>query len=166
MPSTLQCGAFTCGDPSIDEALRNDLLVAIGEGRNRGYYLDYHGQIVAFASLRAATFELDVLDRQQFPLTRPSVSGIRVELFAVAKQYQGGGKQSPEKSVGQRLMTELIAIAQEAAELIGARFLAVESVPAAQSFYSRMGFFPTTVQKQNPRDTSGTIFMLLDLKEP
>lgn len=152
MPPAYACGAFTCGDPSIDAALRTDLMTAIKEGRNKGYFLEWHGQLVAFTSLKAATFELDSVDRENHILSSRSVPGIRVELFAVAWQYQGS-------NVGRRLMEEVTAIAREASQLVGARFLAVESVPEAQKFYERMGFVPTV-----PRPDGDTVFMLLDLK--
>lgn len=153
MPHTYSCGAFTCGNSAIDHALRNDLLIAIAEGRNKGYYLEYHGSLVAFTSLRAATFEIDPIDREHRAITSRHVSGIRIELVGIATQYQRGG-------VGTRLMEEIAAIAAEVAQRVGARFLAVESLPSAQKFYTSLGFTPTQVQ---PPGT--TIFMVLDLME-
>ena len=37
MPHTYRCGAFDCGVPSVNDALRGELLSAIREGRSRAY---------------------------------------------------------------------------------------------------------------------------------
>lgn len=152
MPHTFTCGAFSCGVPSIDVALRGELLTAIREGRSRAYYMEEGGVCLGFIALRAESFELiDSIDRELYGVSARKTPGVLLELIAVNGQAKGRG-------VGRFLLLIAIDMARRVSEQVGARFLVLDSLPDAVKFYERNGFERTVYQPD-----SGTVFMVLDL---
>ena len=155
MPHAFRCGAFDCGNPLINAALRGELLTVIREGRSRAYYVEEDGVCLGFIALRAESFELaDSIDREAYALSSRTVPGVLLELIAVDQRVQGTG-------LGGWLTLAAVGLAQQVAELAGARFLVLDSLPEKVGFYQRMGFQRTMTQP----DTRTTL-MLLDLLDP
>jgi GNAT superfamily N-acetyltransferase len=155
MPHTFRCGAFDCGNALINAALRGELLTAIREGRSRAYYAEEGGKCLGFIALRAESFELaDSIDREGYALSARTVPGVLLELIAVDQQAQGTG-------LGGWLTLAAVGLALQVAELAGARFLVLDSLPGKVSFYQRMGFQRTVTQPD-----ARTTLMLFDLLDP
>lgn len=153
MPHTFNCGAFHCGVPSIDSALRGELLAAIREGRSRAYYVEEEGVCLGFIALRAEFFTLsDSIDREQYGVSTRGVPGVLLELIAVDERAKGRG-------IGRFLLLSALYLAQSVSELVGARFLVLDSLPDAVGFYRGKRFRPTAYQPEK-----GTVFMMLDLQ--
>ncbi|PTA68990.1 hypothetical protein C8263_04105 [Deinococcus arcticus] len=154
MPHTYRCGAFDCGEPSMNDALRGELLSAIREGRSRAYYVEENGTCLGFIALRAESFELsDSIDRERYALSARNVPGVLLELIAVDERAQGRG-------LGRWLVLAAVELARRGAELMGVRFLVLDSLPPRVPFYERLGFERTKYQPDGK-----TVFMALDLLE-
>lgn len=141
MPHTYQCGAFSCGSPLMDHALRHELPTAIREGRSRAYYIEHYGRCVGFFSLHASLLEIDSVDKDDrgYTFSVKDVPGIVLEMLAVDISYQ-------KRGFGERLTLEALGIAQEVAERIGAFLLVADSTQQAVELYERAGFLPTRIQ--------------------
>ena len=152
MPHKFDCGAFDCGKPEMNHALRNSLPAAIEQGRSVAYYLERCGKWLGFISLRAESFEVDAIDRDNYALSNPTIPGVLLELLAVdiTEQKQG---------LGDFLLFAAIGIGKEVSEKVGARFLVLDSVPEKVKFYEKRQFKPTYIQ---PTDTQ-TVSMVFDL---
>lgn len=154
MPHDFRCGAFDCKVASINNALRGDLLRAIGEGRTRAYYVQEEGKCLGFIALRAESFDLaDSIDREKYIISARKVPGVLLELIAVDKDAKGRG-------LGRFLLFAALTLAREVSERVGARFLVLDSLPDAVDFYAAKRFKSTAYQPD-----SGTVFMMLDLLE-
>lgn len=154
MPHDYRCGAFDCGVDSINDAIRGELLTAIREGRTRAYCVEEAGVCLGFFALRAESFELgDSIDREEYLISARKVPGVLLELIAVDKRAKGRG-------LGRFLLFAAVDLASQAAELVGARFLVLDSLPDAVDFYKAKRFKRTAYQPD-----TGTVFMVLDLLE-
>lgn len=158
MPHNFKSGAFDCGNEQINNALRHSLPRSISEGRSRAYYVDDGtGKCLGFISLRADSFTLDSIDREDFPITEnEGISGVLLQLLGVDKDAQ-------HKGLGKWLVLAAIDLTLRTAELVAARFLVLDSLPEKVSFYELMGFRRTYYQRDKTRET---VFMVLDLLEP
>ena len=155
MPHTYRCGAIDCGVSSINDALRGELLTAIREKRSRAYYMEDAQGCVGFIALRAESFQLaDSIDRELYIVTALTVPGVLLELIAVDNRARHTG-------LGKQFLLAAVALAGQVSEMIGARFMVLDSLPERVAFYERNGFRRTVKQP----DTA-TVFMILDLIEP
>ena len=154
MPHIYRCGAFDCGVPSVNDALRGELLNAIREGRSRAYAVEETGRCIAFLALRAESFNLgDSIDRERYRISARRVPGVLLELIGVDNTVQGQG-------LGLQLVDAAIALTQQVAVRVAARFLALDSLPGAVGFYERQGFVRATTQPDRQ-----TTLMILDIWE-
>lgn len=152
MPHTYRCGAFDCGVPSINAALQGQLLTSIREKRSRAYYMEDAQGCVGFIALRAESFEVaDSIDREQYAVSARTVPGVLLELIAVDNRMQRSG-------LGKQLLLAAVALAGQVSEVVGARFLVLDSLPERVDFYGKNKFRRTVKQPDE-----ATVFMILDL---
>lgn len=155
MSHTYRCGTFDCGDPAINHSLRTELPTGIYEQRIKVYYFIEENRCSGFVSVRARSFMMDVIDRGSVvpPITERETASVHIDLLAVDQRDQ-------RKGYGRYLLDHAVALATEVAELIGVRFVTLDSTEAGMKLYLDYGFVPG-VSTQAQESTTTMFFDLV-----
>ena len=132
--------SFSCGEPKLDEFLRNFASQNESKDLTRTYILVEKASptvVVGFSSARYGQVAFDELpEAARKGLPRYPVPTFHIARFAVASAFQGAG-------LGELLLLHALRAAQDSAEKAG--LFAVEVVAkteAAKAFYGKYGFKP------------------------
>lgn len=147
---------FSCGEPSLDRWLHTHARAAEAAGTARVFVTVGAGLTVAgFHALAAGSVRTpDATARLMAgqPLERP-VPVILLARLAVDQRHQGRG-------VGRSLLQDALLRCCAAAEMIGARAVAVHAIDEdARRWYLRWGFEPS------PSDAHHLILLMKDLRK-
>lgn len=133
---------FSCGEPSLDEYLRERASQHQRDGIATTHVLVDEGQparIQGYCSLAAAQLNLpDLQPEDRMRLPRYPVPALRVARLAVDSRAQGSG-------LGQLLLGHAVNCALGVREQLGVRVVVVDALHAmAARFYRQYGFRETT----------------------
>jgi len=143
---------FDCGEPSLDNYLRNRALANHVSGASRGFVTCRVGQVVGFYALASASVhhqELPGKFRRNMPDTIPA---ILLSRLAIHRKEQGAG-------LGRGLLRDAIARSVQAADIVGVRALLVHALhEQAREFYMHFDFEPS------PTDSLHLLLLMKDAR--
>ena len=126
---------FSCGEPALDEFIRQYARQQQARGLNRTYVAlaAGGGDIAGYYSINASSVLTAELPAA-FKLPRYPVPVLRIGRLAVDARFQGQG-------LGQLLLRHSLALAQEMAQRVGIFAVVVDAKHAqAAAFYKKLGF--------------------------
>ncbi len=148
---------FVCGNPDLDEFLKQDALV-YQNGKLASTYLCFHGsELVAYVALTMDCVRLDEDEKVMFLENKARLhefpSG-KIARLAVKKSWQN-------KGLGSFLLKVSIGKLWKLGESIGCRFATVDAKPDALGFYERHAFIRNLHRTEKSRHTVSMRYDLL-----
>ena len=137
---------FSCGVTHLDEFLKTDLHKMQGRSLLKGYVLlsdDEIPEIMGYYTLSGASFERGHLSnrlRKKIPYS--NMPAVLLGRLAIDQRIQ-------RKGFGELLIVDAIHKVRATAGQIGIYAMFVEAHPGASSFYTRMGFIPSSMADDN-----------------
>ena len=128
-------GAFSCGEPALDEYIRQYARQQQTRGLNRTYValVVEAGDIAGYYSINASSV-LTADFPSELKLPRYPVPALRIGRLAVDTRFQGHG-------LGHLLLRHSFNLALEMAERVGIFAVVVDAKHAqATAFYKKLGF--------------------------
>jgi GNAT superfamily N-acetyltransferase len=128
---------FDCGEPSLDDYLRNRALANHIDGASRCFVTCRDGQVVGYYALASAgAHHRDLAGRFRRNMPDP-IPVILLSRLAIHRKEQGSG-------LGRGLLRDAIARSVQAAEIVGVRALIVHALhDQAREFYLHFDFEPS-----------------------
>jgi len=135
---THQVGAFSCGDPEIDDYLHTRALFEQGQGLSRVYLLIEGEQVVrGYFTLSPLSIRLDEALLTTVGLASasyPAIGGYLLGRLGVDRKRQGRG-------IGKALVARASQIAARQQRIVGGVFLAVDAkTDRLARWYEGLGF--------------------------
>lgn len=133
---------FSCGEPSLDQWLKNRAVQNEKSGASRTYVVCVDGCIAGYYALSAgAVAHSEAPSRVKRNMPDP-VPVILIGRFAIDSRFQGLG-------MGADLLYDAILRTMQAAEIAGIRAILVSAISEnAKKFYERYGFISSTTNPQ------------------
>ena len=133
--------AFTCGEQSLDDWLRQSARSAASRHTGRTFVWHSGNQVVvAYYTLVAHSTAAEAAPRSIGRGTRSEIPAILLARWAVDRSLQGQGQ-------GKRLLGDALRRAAEASSIAAARVVVVDALnDDAAKFYRHFGFVETPVQ--------------------
>lgn len=127
--------SFNSKNDDLNEFLKNDALKDQEEMINKTYLSFWKNSFVGYFSILADTIEVHAIDEndgiQGYPYHKyPS---IKIARLAVDRKFE-------RKGVGGFLVLAAIGLAMSVSEIIGCRYVTVDSKPESINFYEKVGF--------------------------
>lgn len=136
-PHDIQWGAFLCGDTQLEAKIQTEARAGT-RGLRALYELRGGADLMAVFTLQVGTLQADhdVLATlsPEAPLFVPT---LHVPVIAVRTGLQRAG-------VGRALMKFILTLARDQAPQLGIKTLSLESTPASDAFYTRLGLARST----------------------
>jgi GNAT superfamily N-acetyltransferase len=143
---------FDCGEPSLDNYLRNRALANHVSGASRCFVTCRDGQVVGYYALASASVhhrELAGKFRRNMPDPIPA---ILLSRLAIHRKEQGAG-------LGRGLLRDVIARSVQAADIVGVRALLVHALhDQARGFSLHFDFEPS------PTDSLHLLLLMKDAR--
>lgn len=127
--------SFESTNTDLNDFLKNDSLNDQNELINRTYLCIWKNSIVGYFSIVADTIEVQAIDEtdriEGYPYRKyPS---IKIARLAVDRRFE-------RKGFGRFLVLAAIGLVLSVSEIIGCRYLTVDSKPESINFYEKLGF--------------------------
>jgi GNAT superfamily N-acetyltransferase len=132
---------FDCGREMQNRFLRERAWHDQQEMVSVTYLYHMQGSLVGYATLAMGSV---VLGTREKPRSIPyrTIAALRLLQLGVDRRFQGRG-------LGREVLMDVIAVAQEASERVGCRYVALDAQPALVGWYESIGFAINKVaQKQ------------------
>jgi GNAT superfamily N-acetyltransferase len=137
-----QIADFDCGQPSLDEWLRQYALMNQRADAAQTYVVAEAGRVAGYYALAAGSVRpADAPSRIAKGLARHPIPVVILARLAVDRSFQGRG-------LGAALLRDVLVRAEAGAEIIGARALLVNAKDeAARTFYVRFDSEPSPIDR-------------------
>jgi predicted N-acetyltransferase YhbS len=133
---------FRCGEPSLDNWLRDRAIQNESSGASRTYVVSSEHRVVGYYALSAsAVAHSDAASRVKRNMPDP-VPVILIGRLAIDSRFQSQG-------VGADLLRDAVLRIMHASEIAGIRAILVNALSMeASTFYKRFGFVPSPANPQ------------------
>lgn len=134
---------FCCTDDDLNDFLKNDALSNQELLINRTFVCIYKGRVIGFFSLLADTIKVVEMKKGKTNEEHPyrEYPSMKIGRLAVDKRFE-------RKNVGKYLILKICGAAFKIIQIIGVRFITVDSKEKSIKFYEKMGFIKTIKKKK------------------
>jgi len=153
--------SFDCGDSDLNEFLKEDSFRYQGRKIANTFLITYKEKVIGFFSLCTDALKLDVTEKSYYRLSKkplPEYPAMKIARLAVDKSCQ-------KKQLGRLIINIAVGfIKYQISDVVGCRFITVDSYSGAVGFYTKFGFAVNEHKKYKKKESY--VSMRFDLLNP
>lgn len=137
---------FYCGEKDIDDFIHKEALDFQNERLGVTYLCHYENELLGFVTLSMADLRKEKMETEdRLPIGRETYPALQISQLAVQKEFQG-------EKIGTYLCDFCLDRAIRFSERVGCRFLVLNAIQTAISFYEGYGFklLPKQEKRREP----------------